>query len=61
MQALVSEIATQPELARIYRLLLSGGSLDRNLGTRLVDAILEGFTPRTKRARARRRSEPSRG
>jgi AcrR family transcriptional regulator len=90
MQALVSEIATQPELARVYReraveprreklapviergiargdlrpdtdvrlvhefllgptfyrLLLSGGSLDRELGTRLVDGILQGFAPR---------------
>jgi AcrR family transcriptional regulator len=89
MQALVSEIATQPELAReyrervveprrdqlapviergirrgdlrpdtdarlvheflvgpiLYRLLLSGGPLDRKLGTRLVDAILEGLGP----------------
>ena len=91
MQALASEIATQPELARayrkhvveprrdqlapviergiergdlrpdtdvrlvheflvgpiLYRLLLSGGPLDRKLGTKLVDAILDGFTPRT--------------
>jgi AcrR family transcriptional regulator len=91
MQGLVSEIATQPELAReyreqvveprrdqlapviergiqrgdlrpdtdvrlvhellvgpiFYRLLLSGGPLDRKLGTKLVDAILEGFSPRT--------------
>jgi AcrR family transcriptional regulator len=90
MQALVSEVATQPELARVYReraveprratlapviergiergdlrpdtdvrvvhefllgpvfyrLLLSGGSLDRGLGTRLVDGILQGFAPR---------------
>jgi AcrR family transcriptional regulator len=90
MQGLVSEIATQPELAReyrervvdprreqlapvvergiqrgdlrpdtdvplvhellvgaiLYRLLLSGGPLDRNLGTRLVDAVLDGFKPR---------------
>ena len=30
-----------------YRLLLSGGPFDRKLGTRLVDAILEGFSPRT--------------
>jgi Tetracyclin repressor-like, C-terminal domain len=37
-----------------YRLLLSGGSLDRNLATRLVDAIVEGFAPR--RAPARRRT-----
>jgi AcrR family transcriptional regulator len=99
MQALVSEIATQPELARVYleqvveprraqlapviergiargdlrpdtdvrlihellvgpifyRLLFSGGPLDRNLNTRLVDATLEGFAPRTKRAPAPRR------
>jgi hypothetical protein len=40
-----------------YRLLLSGGALDRGLGTRLVDAILEGFAPRaTTRAAAGRRS-----
>jgi AcrR family transcriptional regulator len=89
MRGLVSEIATQPELAReyrervveprrdqlapviergikrgdlrpdtdlrlvhellvgpiLYRLLLSGGPLDRKLGTRLVDAVLEGFSP----------------
>ena len=93
MQALVSQIATQPELAReyrervveprrdqlapviergirrgdlrpdtdvrlvheflvgsiLYRLLLSGGPLDRKLGTKLVDAILDGFTPRPAR------------
>src|SRR5262249_37154860 len=92
MQALVSEIATQPELAReyrelvveprratlrpviergiargdlrpdadvrlgheflvgpiYYRLLFSGGPLDRKLGGRLVDGILEGFAPRTR-------------
>ena len=90
MQALVSEIATEPELAReyrervveprrdqlapviergirrgdlrpdtdvrvvheflvgpiLYRLLLSGGPLDRKLGTRLVDGVLQGFAPR---------------
>jgi len=89
MQGLISEISTQPELAReyrervvdprrdqlapviergiergdlrpdtdvrlvhellvgpiLYRLLLSGGPLDRKLGTRLVDAILDGFSP----------------
>ena len=89
MQALASEISTQPELAReyrervveprreqlrpviergiargdlrpntdlrlvhelligpiLYRLLLSGGPLDRKLGTRLVDSVLEGFAP----------------
>jgi AcrR family transcriptional regulator len=28
-----------------YRLLLSGGPLDRKLSTRLVDAILDGFSP----------------
>jgi AcrR family transcriptional regulator len=92
MQGLISEIATQPELAReyrdrvvnprrdqlapviergiergdlrpdtdarlvhellvgpiLYRLLLSGGPFDRKLGTRLVDAILEGFAPKPK-------------
>jgi AcrR family transcriptional regulator len=92
MQGLVSEIATHPELARIYRervveprratlapvlergiargdlrpdtdlrtlheflvgpvfyrLFLSGGPLDRKLGPRLVDNILEGFKPRDK-------------
>jgi AcrR family transcriptional regulator len=90
MQALVSVIASEPELARayrervveprreqlapviergiargdlrpdtdvqllhefllgptFYRLLLSGGSLDRRLAARLVDGILAGFTPR---------------
>ena len=101
MQGLVSEIATQPELAQeyrervvnprrdqlvpvieraihrgdlrpdtdvrlvhelligpiLYRLLLSGGPIDRRLGTRLVDAVLDGFRPspapatRPKRAR----------
>jgi AcrR family transcriptional regulator len=89
MQGLVSEIATDPELGRVYlehvveprwqqlgqvidrgiargdlrpgtdvrlvhelligpiyyRLLFSGGPLDRKLGERLVDAILEGFAP----------------
>jgi AcrR family transcriptional regulator len=89
MQGLVSQIATEPELARVYReqvveprreqlkpviergiargdlrpdtdlrvvhelllgpvfyrLLLSGGPLDRKLSTRLVDAILDGFRP----------------
>jgi AcrR family transcriptional regulator len=98
MQALVSEISTQPELAReyrervvdprreqlapviergiqrgdlrpdtdvrlvheflvgpiLYRLLLSGGPLDRKLGTRLVDAILEGFKPAANAPRRRR-------
>lgn len=90
MQALVSVIATEPELARVYRervveprratlepviergiargdlrpdtdvqllhefllgpvfyrLLLSGGRLDRKLSSRLVEAILQGFAPR---------------
>jgi AcrR family transcriptional regulator len=99
MQGLVSEIATQPELARVYRervveprraqlapviergiargdlrpdadlrvlheflvgptfyrLFLSGGPLDRKLGPRLVDAILEGFAPRRKGAARRRK------
>lgn len=30
-----------------YRLLLSGQPLDRQLGDRLVDGVLEGFAPRT--------------
>src|SRR5215469_7831514 len=91
MQGLVSQIATDPDLARvyreqvvqprldqlapvisrgiargdlrpatdvrlvhelligpiIYRLLLSGAPLDQDLGPRLVDAVLDGFTPRT--------------
>jgi AcrR family transcriptional regulator len=95
MKGLVSEIATQPELARLYRervveprraqlapviergisrgdlhpetdlrllheflvgppfygLFLSGGPLDRSLGPRLVDAILEGFAPRPEKGR----------
>jgi AcrR family transcriptional regulator len=90
MQGLVSEIATDPDLARVYRdrvveprreqlrpvvergiergdlrpdtdvrlvheflvgpifyrLLFSGGPINRNLGPRLVDPILEGFAPR---------------
>ena len=94
MQGLVSQIATDPDLARVYReqvvqprltqlapviqrgiargdlradtevrlvhelllgpifyrLLLSGAPLDHNLGPRLVDAILAGFTPRTDNA-----------
>jgi hypothetical protein len=91
MQGLVSQIATDPDLARVYReqvvqprhdqlapvikrgitrgdlrpdtdirllhellvgpilyrLLLSGAPLNRNLGPRLVDAVLAGFAPRT--------------
>ena len=90
MQALVSQIATDADLARVYReqvveprqaeltpvvkrgiargdlrpdtdvrlihellvgpifyrLLFSGAALDRNLGRRVVDAILAGFAPR---------------
>jgi AcrR family transcriptional regulator len=90
MQGLVSQIATDPELTRVYReqvvqprmdqlapviergiargdlradtdvrlvhellvgpifyrLLFSGAPLTRNLGPRIVDAILAGFTPR---------------
>jgi AcrR family transcriptional regulator len=89
MQGLVSEIATNPELSRVYReqvveprreqlrpviergiargdlrpdtdvrlvhellvgpifyrLLFSGGPIDRKLGTRLVDAVLDSFAP----------------
>jgi AcrR family transcriptional regulator len=95
MQALVSQIATDPDLARVYReqvveprhaeltpvikrgiargdlrpdtdvrlihelligpifyrLLFSGAPLDRNLGRRIVDAILAGFAPRTEDTR----------
>jgi AcrR family transcriptional regulator len=102
MRALVSQIATQPELAReyrervveprrdqlapviergirrgdlrpdtdvqlvheflvgpiLYRLLLSGGPLDRKLGTRLVDGILEGFKPAAKAAKATKPRRP---
>jgi AcrR family transcriptional regulator len=90
MQGLVSQIATTPELARVYReqavearraqlapviergiargdlrpdtdvrlvhellvgpifyrLFFSGGPIDRKLGPRLVDTVLEGFAPR---------------
>jgi AcrR family transcriptional regulator len=97
MQGLVSEIATDPDLARIYReqvveprmlklrpviergiargdlrpdtdvrlvhelligpifyrLLFSGAPLDRNLGRRIVDGILEGFgAPASRRSEA---------
>ena len=96
MQGLVSRIATDPELARVYRdqvvqprmdqlapviergiargdlrpdtdvrlvhellvgpifyrLLFSGAPLTRNLGPRIVDAILAGFTPRSDVATA---------
>ena len=34
----------------LYRLLFSGGPLDRSLGRRLVDAALAGFAPRTEPA-----------
>jgi AcrR family transcriptional regulator len=34
-----------------YRLLFSGGKLDRKLGERVVDEILEGFAPRAGRRR----------
>jgi len=97
MQGLVSQIATEPELARayrehvveprraqlapviergiargdlrpdtdlrlvhellvgpiFYRLFFSGGPIDRKLGARIVDNVLEGFTPRGRRRRAR--------
>jgi AcrR family transcriptional regulator len=99
MQGLVSEIATEPELARVYReqvvdprraqlapviergiargdlgadtdvrlihellvgpifyrLFFSGGPIDRNLSTRLVDAILQAFALRSERAPAPKR------
>jgi AcrR family transcriptional regulator len=97
MQGLVSQIAMDPQLARVYReqvvdprraqlapviergiargdlrpdtdvrlmhellvgpifyrLLFSGGPIDRKLGPRLVDSVLEGFAPRSRRRRAR--------
>jgi AcrR family transcriptional regulator len=100
MRALVSEIATEPELARVYReqvvlprraqlapvlergiargdlrpdadleqlheallgpvvyrLLMSGGSLDAELGTRVVDLALEGFGVRPAAAAGGRRA-----
>jgi len=113
MQGLVSQIATDPELARayreqvvqprhaqlapviqrgvargdlrpgtdvrlvhellvgpiFYRLLFSGAQLDRNLGPRLVDAVLAGFAPfaahpaqagqRTARRTGRRNPQPT--
>src|SRR5262245_17090747 len=37
-----------------YRLLFSGGPIDRRLGIRVADAILDGFSPATKN-RVRRR------
>ena len=101
MQALASQIATDPELGRVYReqvveprreqlrpviergidrgdlrpdtdvrlvhelligplfyrLLFSGGPIDRKLSTRLADAILDGFSPlsKAKATRPRRR------
>jgi AcrR family transcriptional regulator len=106
MQGLASQIATDPELARVYReqvveprraqlqpviergiargdlhpdtdvrlvhemlvgpifyrLLFSGGPIDRKLSTRLADAILDGFAPDRVAATASRlrRSRPSR-
>jgi hypothetical protein len=33
-----------------YRLFFSGGPIDRKLGARLVDAILQAFAPRSERA-----------
>jgi AcrR family transcriptional regulator len=92
MQGLASQIATDPELARVYReqvveprraqlrpviergiargdlrpdtdlnlvhelllgpvfyrLLFSGGPINRKLGTRLADAVLDGFAPRPR-------------
>jgi AcrR family transcriptional regulator len=98
MQGLVSEVATDPQLGRVYReyvvdprrrqikaviergiergdlrpdtdprivqelligtiyyrLLFSGPPLDRKLGTRLVDAIFDGFRPRPEKAPAAR-------
>jgi AcrR family transcriptional regulator len=50
---LVHELLIGPLL---YRLLLSGGPFDRKLGTRLVDAILDGFRPSTSSADRRSRT-----
>jgi AcrR family transcriptional regulator len=103
MRGLASQIATEPELSRVYRervveprreqlrpviergiargdlrpdtdvrlvhemmvgpifyrLLFSGGPIDRKLSTRIADAILDGFSPdappATRRARSRAR------
>ena len=98
MQGLASQIATEPELARVYReqvveprreqlrpviergiargdlrpdtdvrlvhelllgpvfyrLLFSGGPIDRKLSTRLADAILHGFSPTSPATTARK-------
>jgi AcrR family transcriptional regulator len=103
MQGLASEVATDPELARVYqeyvvdprrrqieavvergiergdlrpdtdprliqelligaiyyRLLFSGPPLDRKLGPRLVDAILDGFRVRPDPAARRRENPPA--
>jgi hypothetical protein len=103
MQGLVSEIATEPELARVYReqvveprrqqlkpviergvargdlrpdtdvrlvhelmvgplfyrVLFSGGPLDRKVSTSLVDAILDAFAPDGRATRgSKRRPRP---
>ena len=104
MQGLISEIATEPELSRVYRdqvvtprrrqlkpviergisrgdlrpdtdvrlvhelllgpvfyrLLLSGGPLNRKLSTSLVDAVLAGFAPTNHAPSKSRRRPPSR-
>jgi tetracycline repressor-like protein len=98
MQALASQIATDPELGRVYReqvveprreqlrpviergiargdlrpdtdvrlvhelligpvfyrLLFSGGPIDRKLSTRLADAVLDSFRPATTSTAARK-------
>jgi AcrR family transcriptional regulator len=105
MQGLISQIATDPELGRVYRervveprraqlrpviergiargdlrpdtdvrlvhelllgpifyrLLLSGGQLDRKLSTRLADAILHGFSPTAKTTTPRRQRRDATG
>jgi AcrR family transcriptional regulator len=43
-----------------YRLLFSGAPLDRNLGRRIVDAILAGFAPRTNHPGLSSQGRPSR-
>ena len=43
-----------------YRLLFSGAPLDRNLGRRVVDAVLAGFAPRTEPASYATQGRPPR-
>ena len=38
-----------------YRMLFSGGTIDRKLSNRLVDAVLDAFSPATTASKSRRR------